>query len=287
MSGPVIVEHGVARAELHHGDCLAGMRSRLADGSVDVVVTSPPYNIGVKYGAYRDDRPRADYLAWIETVGIEIARVLKPTGSFFLNVGNRPVDPWIAWDVVSRLRERFHLQNVIHWIKAISIARADAGPMSGLREDLSVGHYKPVNSGRFLNDAHEFVFHLTPTGEVPLDRLSIGVPYQDKSNIARWEHTGKRDLRCRGNVWFVPYETIQRRDTDRPHPATFPAKLAEMCLRLHGAVPTSLALDPFVGLGSTPLAALRVGCRSIGFDLDADYLAVAEKRLREEIARPR
>ena len=44
----------------------------------------------------------------------------------------------------------------------------------------------------------------------------------DKSNIARWGHTGGRDRRCRGNTWFVPYETIQRRAKERPHPATFP-----------------------------------------------------------------
>src|SRR5207249_10680324 len=64
-----------------------------------------------------------------------------------------PSDPWIAWDVVGRLRERFVLQNLIHWIKAISIAREDAGSQSGLPGDLSVGHYKPINSDRYLNDA--------------------------------------------------------------------------------------------------------------------------------------
>ncbi len=269
----------VAGARLFHHDCLTGMRAVLRDESVDCVVTSPPYNIGIAYGTYRDTRPREEYLAWIETVCDEVARVLKADGSFFLNVGNKPSDPWIAWDVVSRLRGRFVLQNVIHWIKAISIARAAAGPQSGLEADLSVGHYKPINSERYLNDAQEFVFHLTKEGETKLDRLAIGVPYQDKSNIARWAHTGKKDKRCRGNVWFVPYETIQRRDKDRPHPATFPPKLAEMALKLHGVTKKSLVLDPFMGIGSTALAARTLGAKCVGFDVDAGYLDVAARRL--------
>ena len=96
--------------------------------------------------------------------------------------------------------------------------------------DLAVGHYKPINSPRFVNDCHEFIFHFTPAGRTPLDRRAIGVPYQDASNIARWQ-TGGSNLRCRGNTWFIPYETIQNRDKDRPHPATFPPRVPEYCVR--------------------------------------------------------
>lgn len=256
-------------------------------GSVDVVVTSPPYNIGIRYGTYEDKLPREKYLAWMREVGAGVKRVLKDGGSFFLNVGNKPSDPWIAWDVAGALRDTFELQNVVHWIKAISIEKADAGRATAISDDVSVGHYKPINSERYLNDAHEYVFHLTKTGDTKVDRLAIGVKYQDKSNIERWAHTGKKDLRCRGNTWFVPYETIQFRDKDRPHPATFPVKLAEMCLRVHGTGKDSLVLDPFVGLGTTCVAATRLGARSIGFDVDEAYLAFARRRLEEEAAEAR
>ena len=269
-------------AELHHGDCIEGM-NRLPEKSVDVVVTSPPYNIGIDYGTYRDDRPRGEYLDWIAQVGAAVKRVLKDDGSFFLNVGNKPSDTWIAWDVVSRLRDAFAMQNVIHWVKAISIEKADAGKAVGLAADISVGHYKPINSERYLNDCHEFIFHLTKSGETKLDRLAIGVPYQDKSNIERWE--GKKDLRCRGNTWYLPYETIQFRDKDRPHPATFPVKLAEMCLKVHGARKGSVVLDPFAGLGTTAVAAARLGVSSSGFDVDEAYLGFAKTRLEEELGR--
>jgi site-specific DNA-methyltransferase (adenine-specific) len=77
-------------------DCITGMRAHLQDKSVDVIVTSPPYNIGVDYGngGYNDSKPESEYLAWIERVGIEIKRVLKDDGSFFLNIGSTPTNPW-------------------------------------------------------------------------------------------------------------------------------------------------------------------------------------------------
>jgi site-specific DNA-methyltransferase (adenine-specific) len=59
----------------------------------------------------------------------------------------------------------------------------------------SCGHFKPINSTRFLNNSHEWVFHFTPDGNTPLDRLAIGAPYTDKTNIKRWAHTKGRDKR--------------------------------------------------------------------------------------------
>src|SRR5581483_8129685 len=102
----------------YHGDCLTGLQNNVKENSVDVVVTSPPYNIGVAYATYADDLPREKYLAWMEQLGLAIRRVLKDDGSFFLNVGNRPKDQWIAFDVASSQRKHFVLQNVIHWIKS-------------------------------------------------------------------------------------------------------------------------------------------------------------------------
>ena len=142
------------------------------------------------------------------------------------------------------------------------------------------GHFKPINSPRFLNDCHEYVFHFTKSGRVELNRLALGVPYQDKSNIARWSHTRGNDLRCRGNTWFVPYETIQSREKERPHPATFPVQLAEWCIKLHGASHVETMLDPFLGIGNSAVAAQRCGLkRFIGFEIDEAYLEEAKRRI--------
>jgi len=107
------------------------------------------------------------------------------------------------------------LQNTIHWIKAITLPGEDGG-------EISRGHFKPISSPRFLNDCTN-TFSISRSREKrPLDRLALGVPYADKSNIARWRHTRGRDRRCRGNTWFVPYETIQRREKERPHSGDLP-----------------------------------------------------------------
>jgi hypothetical protein len=162
-------------------DCLEVFRA-LPAASVDVMVTSPPYNMGIRYNTYQDSLDADDYLRWTsEWIGAA-RRVLTPDGSLFLNVGTRPSDPWTALDVAQAARPHLKLQNIIHWVKSVAIDQAAAGAGAGLTRDLAVGHYKPINSERYLNDCHEFVFHFTPAGTTRLDRLALGVPYQDPSN---------------------------------------------------------------------------------------------------------
>lgn len=95
-------------------DCLQGLRDKVKDNSIDLVVTSPPYNIGVSYSTYHDKKPREEYLSWIEEVAKQIKRVLKDEGSFFLNIGGKPSDPYIPFDIMNKIRNHFALQNVIH-----------------------------------------------------------------------------------------------------------------------------------------------------------------------------
>lgn len=269
--------------ELIEGDFLVESPKRVKNASIDCVVTSPPYNIGIDYGKYRDDLPRDEYLAWTAQWADEVKRILAPKGSLFLNVGIRPSEPWGAWQVAEVFRQSFHLQNVIHWVKSISIAKEDVGNYPGITQDVTVGHYKPINSKRFLNDAQEYIFHFTHSGNVELDRTAIGVPYQDETNIRRWGAAGS-GLHCRGNVWFIPYKTIKNRDKDRPHPASFPPKLPEMCMRLHGLSRIRRAMDPFLGLGSSALAARDLGVPFIGFEIDPAYLDLTRQRLSTVIS---
>ena len=262
-------------------DCLDVFAS-LPSGSVSIIVTSPPYNLGIDYRSYDDTLPRQQYLAWTDAWTAAARRVLADDGSMFLNLGAKPTDPWTAMDIAQTARKHLHLQNTIHWIKSIAIERDLAGAGAALERDLAVGHYKPINSPRFVNDCHEFVFHFTPRGRTPLDRWAIGVEYQDASNITRWR-TGGSNRRCRGNTWFIPYETIQSRDKERPHPATFPAKLAEYCMRLHGRERVTLAMDPFLGLGSSAVAAARLDVAFIGVEMDEHYLLEAISRVKQEL----
>jgi site-specific DNA-methyltransferase (adenine-specific) len=259
-----------------HADCLT-LLPQLPEHSVDAIVTSPPYNLGIRYRSYDDRLPRDEYLDWTGRWVAAAGRVLQPQGSLFLNVGAKPTDPWAAFDVAQAARAHLHLQNTIHWIKSIAIDREVVGSDVGLDRDLAVGHYKPINSVRFVNDCHEFIFHFSPEGDTTLDRTAIGVPYQDQSNIGRWR-AAANGKRCRGNTWFIPYDTIKNREKDRPHPATFPPRLPEQCLRLHGLERVRLVVDPFMGLGSTAVACARLGLDFIGIELDEEYLKEAVAR---------
>jgi site-specific DNA-methyltransferase (adenine-specific) len=263
------------------GDCL-DVLAALPIASISVVVTSPPYNLGVRYRSYHDSLPREHYLDWTGAWIRAVRRVLARDGSLFLNVGAKPTDPWTALDVAQAVRPHLQLQNTIHWIKSIAIDREAAGAAADLDRDLAVGHYKPINSPRFVNDCHEFIFHFTPEGRTPLDRRAIGVPYQDASNIGRWQ-TGGQNRRCRGNTWFIPYDTIQSRDKDRPHPATFPPRVPEFCFKLHGLPRVTTAMDPFLGLGSTAVAAAELGLDFVGIEMDEHYLAEAIDRTRRAL----
>lgn len=264
---------------LYHSDCKPGMRMALAEEAVSVVVTSPPYNIGIKYNGYHDDIDENEYVSWLGEIALELKRVLEPSGSIFLNMGTKPSNPALAWRVAIEITKHFRLQNVIHWIKSIAISKDDVGRYNDAKEDIAVGHYKPTTSRRFLHDSHEYIFHFTKTAKVELDLLSVGVPYHDKSNVGRWKRA-LTDRRSRGNVWFIPYETITNL-SQRPHPSTFPRKLPEMCIKLHGLSRVNLVLDPFVGIGSTALACQEVGIPCVGFDIDNNYLDFAAERLNE------
>ena len=95
-----------------------------------------------------------------------------------------------------------------------------------IRENLSVGHFSPIVSERHPNPLQEYVFHFTKTGSVKIDKLRVGVTYQDKTNIGRWK-SATCDKRDRGNVWLIPHATIQE---GRPHPAVFPVKYLNAAL---------------------------------------------------------
>ena len=262
--------------ELQNTDCLVGM-DLFSDKHFDVVVTSPPYNLGVSYDLYDDTVPRKAYLRWLENVAIKIKQKMKDNGSFFLNLGSSPRNPWGPFEVALRLRSHFSLQNVIHWIKSIYVENESYGR----KVALNVGHYKPINSRRFLNQNHEYIFHFTKFGNVSLDRLSIGVPYKDNGNIRRWKN-GSNGLRCRGNCWYVPYKTIRSRDKERPHPATFPVEIAEKCILLHGINDDVNVLDPFMGIGHTSLACVKLGVNCVGFEIDRRYFETNVQILESE-----
>lgn len=295
-----------------HNDCGKELDNVPAN-SADVAVTSPPYNIGIAYNSYDDNKTQKEYLSWLEGLSKKIYKVLKEDGSFFLNVGGTSKDPGIPNRVCSAIEKAgFVLQNHIVWVKSISIfherpsdefknmlktLNLSVKDLEGLNPDLDLealngnaeiegcwrthGHFKPINSKRFVNNLHEEVFHFTKSGNTTIDRLSIGVPYEHKSNMKRWKHNEEndgtvRDCRCKGNVWHIPYKTVT---SAKDHPAGYPSQLAEECIRLHGVTESMVVIDPFLGAGSTLLACQELGIRGVGIEIDKAYCCIARDKL--------
>lgn len=257
--------HKIRNHTIYHSDCLTALE-RIESKSVDVIVTSPPYNINLPYNSYDDNKSEIEYLVWMEKLFESLKRVLKDDGSFFLNISGSNRHPWLPFLIVSRLKDHFCLQNHIVWVKSIAVDRETSG------------HFKPISGERFTHHSHEHIFHLTKKGDVKLDRLSIGVPFADKSNIGRFGH--KADLRCRGNTWFIPYKTVNSKKKKFSHPGTFPCELPLWCIFLHGKN-NPVVLDPFLGSGTTLVAAQLAGAKGIGIEIDEIYVKTATNRLLE------
>lgn len=256
------------RQEIWCGDCVKLMAEKFQPGSVSVVITSVPYNVGVKYDNYHDDRPEEEYLAWLGEVFQAIKRALRDDGSFFLNIGSTRKKPWTAMKVAQVAGQFFVLQNEIVWAKAVTV------------EGQSYGHFSPLKGSRYLNHNFEQIFHFTKNGDVKLDRLAVGVPYQDRNNLLRNQAEG--DLRCGGDVWFIGHETIHDKGDKGDHPCVFPVELPERCIRLHGIRKDMLVLDPFCGSGSSLIAAKRLGVAGVGMDISAVYCDEAKRRLARQ-----
>lgn len=265
--------------KIYQEDCLHFMKKIIRNGvSMDVIVTSPPYNINKNYRSYVDKKERNEYLSWLSEIARTSYTILKNEASFFLNVSGAPSDSLLPLEVAKAFFDSgYKLQNTIHWIKSISIEKEDLAKTGSFSQskNVSLGHFKPIISQRFLNDFHEYIFHFTKDGDVKLDKLAIGVPYQDKSNIGRWK-SSKEDKRDRGNVWFIPYQTIRK---ERPHPAIFPERLPYLCIKLHGIKKGMLVYDPFMGIGNTALACIQLNVNFIGTELDYGYIQSAKERI--------
>ncbi|MGD1838999.1 MAG: DNA-methyltransferase [Nitrososphaeraceae archaeon] len=245
---------------------------------IDIIITSPPYNIGINYGTYyNDNKTKAEYLEWLEQIARESLSVLKENGSFFLNVGHTSKTPLLPFEIATKFEQvGYKLQNTIMWVKSISIDNEDIGKSNcSISEDISVGHFNPINSRLYLNNCFEYIYHFTKSRNVKINKLADGlaVPYQDKSNIGRYSNKDKRD---RGNIWFIPYKTIQIK---RKHPSAFPIKLPMNCIKLHGYNKNTIVYDPFIGSGTTALASIELCVNYLGTEISNEYVKLAKERI--------
>ncbi len=248
------------------GDCLTAMRSRIGDATISTVVTSPPYNIGVQYNRYQDDRPHDEYLDWLDEVFQEVKRVLADDGSFFLNVGSSRTRPWNAVHIAEVAGRHFRLQNEIVWVKSIAI------------NGTTYGHFTPLAGNKYLNHNFESVYHFTKTGKVRLDRLAVGVPYEYASNLTRNRVlAGISDVlvTC-GLSRTKQYRIAGIRDTIQPSSRSSLPSVVFAWL-VYAEMRSYLILS--CGSASTLMACKELRLRGIGIDTDPAYCKQARRRL--------
>lgn len=260
---------------LFHGEALAVLPT-LEEWSVDAVVTSPPY--GDARGDDYDYVPLDEHPAWTVRVARALEPLIRPGGSFMLNLGRRFRD-----GAESSYAER------------TLIALEDAG----WRRIDTVIWEKPNALGRggpYLTNVHETVYWLAPPEQDALSTYrgtdECRLPYSPETEprYRRGMNTAAknrgRDLRVRRSdprgakprsVVSIPVG----RTRDNEHDAPMALELADLLVRL-SCPPGGVVLDPFCGSGTTCLAARRLGRSSIGIDVDADAYRIAARRLSQQ-----
>ena len=219
----------------------------LKDGSIDLIITSPPYNRGKKYSDdYNDNLPENEYHSLIKAVFSECFRVLKENSLFFLNIGDAASDQGKSEKIVQIAEScGFRRIQTIIWVKSI----------------LGKGHYTPSGGNRRLNNLWEYIYMLGKGRTYQIVPKAIGIPYADKSNIGRYSDV---DLRDPGNVWLMNYSLTTGKTIKKGHEAPFPIELPYRCIKLTKNVET--VLDPFAGTCSTLAAAHFLNIKGFAYE---------------------
>ena len=243
------------------GDCRELLR-QVPSGSVRLAVTSPPYNIGKPYGKYRDKIALNDWEDLIRDVTREIHRVLTPDGSFFLNLSPVPLGeereilplPYIGYRIFKE--NGFYLRNMITWT---------FNNMQNCTNRLS-GRYENILWG--VKDLKHYVFHLD----------DIRIPYLTKNDKRLEGGAGRNPT----DVWYFDrVNNMTKKHLQLTHPTVYPLPMILRILKM-SSDPGDTVLDPFVGSGTTLVAASQLGRSGIGFELDEQYADEICMRLRNE-----
>jgi DNA modification methylase len=243
----------------------------VADGSVALVVTSPPYFAGKRYEEEfeREGVPSSylEYLQLLRDVFAECARTLEPGGRIAVNVANLGRKPYrsLSADVIRILQDDLGLllRGEIIWQKG-----------DGASGSCAWGSFRSA-ANPVLRDITERVVvaskgRFDRAGTVGY-RAAEGLPHE--STLATDDF-----LMLTLDVWEIPAESARRVG----HPAPFPVELPEQLIRLY-TFAGDLVLDPFMGSGSALVAAARLGRRYVGYDLDAEYVEIARRRVADAL----
>lgn len=240
--------------------------SEIADKSVDLMVTSPPYNINISYGnewqdrkiirskgkKYDDNMPEDFYRNMLKNVFEETKRVLKDNGSIYLNMKSRYIDgnltpPFWVLDFFKDM----YLKNIIIW-------NFDWGGATNKR----------------FSSRYEFVLLITKSNTWKFNIEDVKIP-----SVNYRPDRYKTQLKNPTDVWKIPLvsgNSFERTE----HPAQYPEKLIERIIKV-ATDENDIVLDPFMGSGTTALVAKKLKRKYIGYEINQEYINIAKNRLNK------
>jgi len=227
---------------------------QIPDSSIHLMITSPPYNVGKEYD---EDLNLDEYLQLLRDVFSEVHRILVNGGRACINianVGRKPYIPYHKYIIDVMLDLGFLMRGEIIWNKG-----AGAGTSTAWGSWLSA-------SNPTLRDIHEYILVFSK-GKFSRD--------SNKNNTI----TRNEFLAYTKSIWEFPPESAKKVG----HPAPFPLELPHRCIQLY-SFKDDVILDPFCGVGTTCLAALKAGRNFVGFELNKEYISKAQQRINQVIS---
>ena len=228
----------------------------IPDNCVHLVVTSPPYNASK---AYDEDLSLREYLSLLHEVFAECYRVLAPGGRMVVNIANLGRKPYIP--LSSHINLIMHEIGFMHRGEIIWDKSASAG------SSCAWGSFQSA-SNPCLRDIHEYLLVFSK-GDYKLPRTKQERTEGRIDSIARDDF-----IKHTKSIWSFPTESAKRVN----HPAPFPIELPKRCIEMYSFV-GDVVLDPFLGSGTTAVAAKMCGRTYVGLDLSQEYCAIALQRL--------
>lgn len=254
-----------SKITLFRGDCL-NLLANMRDASVDLVVTSPPYCMGMEY---ERSTTVADFVAAHQQVLPEIIRVVKPGGN-------------ICWQI------GYHISNKVAYPLDYAIfSILDGRPDVFLRNRIVWAFEHGLHNSSRFSGRHETILWYSKGADYYFDLDAARVPqkYPGKRHYKgrlKGQFSGNPLGKNPGDVWSIPNvkgNHVEKED----HPCQFPVGLVQRLVRAL-CPKDGLVLDPYMGSGSTGIACLAEGRRFVGAELDRRYLRVAHKRLTRGLA---
>ncbi len=241
--------------KIFNEDVLLGL-DRIPDQSIDLILTDPPYGLGKDYGNDSDKQAAADYLRWTERWIDAVLPKLKPTGSLYI---------FLTWryspEIFVMLKQRMTMLNEIIWDRRVPSMGGSTRSFSSVHDTIGFfakakGHYFDLDAVRIPYDA--------ATKKARSRSIFVG---------AKWLELGYNPK----DVWSI--SRVHKENPERvAHPTQKPLEMIQRMV-LASCPPGGLILDPFMGSGTTAIAAKRCGRDFVGFELNPDYCAIIHDRL--------